>query len=81
MIMNRHYAKCRARISDIQRLSALARLEILLNIYPDIEQIIPQESIASYLNITPQSLSRLKKRKRRYLTCDKRKSEHSIQKD
>ena len=62
-ILNRHHAKCRSRIRDIQRLSALERLDILLRIYPDIEQIIPQENIASYLSITPQSLSRLKRQR------------------
>lgn len=62
-ILNRHFAQCRARIRDIQRLSAMERLEILGKLYPDIEQIVSQESIASYLGITPQSLSRLKRSK------------------
>lgn len=60
-IMNRHYAKCRARIYNYQRLSAVERFERLLEFYPDLEQFAPQESIASYLNITPQSLSRIKR--------------------
>lgn len=63
-IMNKHYAQCLARIHDIQRLSALQRFETLLKLYPDIEQIISQDSIASYLGIAPQSLSRLKRQKR-----------------
>lgn len=62
-ILNRHFAQCRARIRDIQRLSAFKRLGILVRLYPNIEQIVSQESIASYLGITPQSLSRLKRSK------------------
>ena len=60
-IMNRHYAKCRARIYEIQRLSASQRFVTLLKAYPNIEQIVSQDNIASYLSITPQSLSRLKR--------------------
>jgi CRP-like cAMP-binding protein len=61
-IMNRHFAQCRARIHDIQLLSASRRLADLIMTYPNIEQIVTQENIASYLAITPQSLSRLKRR-------------------
>ncbi len=63
MVMNRHYAHSLNRIHDMQRLNALQRLEKLLNVFPDIEQIVPQDAIASYLGIAAQSLSRLKRRK------------------
>ena len=63
-IMNKHYVHCRARIHDIQLLSASQRFETLLKLFPDIEQAITQESIASYLSITPQSLSRLKRERK-----------------
>lgn len=62
IIMNRHYENCRARTHDLQRLTARQRFEKLLAAYPDIEQLVPQDYIASYLGITPQSLSRLKKK-------------------
>ncbi len=62
-IMNYHYSKCRNRIHDIQRLSALQRFEKLLKFYHEIEQFASQENIASYLAITPQSLSRIKRNK------------------
>jgi len=63
IIMNRHYAHSRGRVHDLQYLSAWQRLEKLLNTFPDIEQLVPQDCIASYLGITPQSLSRLKRQK------------------
>ncbi|HMI67797.1 MAG TPA: Crp/Fnr family transcriptional regulator [Cyclobacteriaceae bacterium] len=63
IIMNRQYGQSRMRVQDFRRLSAQERLEKLISIIPDIEQTIPQESIASYLGITPQSLSRLKRKK------------------
>lgn len=62
-IMNNYYRQCRARIHDIQRLSAARRFETLLKSFPDVEQVITQENIASYLAITPQSLSRIKRQR------------------
>ncbi len=62
-VMNRHYARCRARVRDLQRLRASERFEKLLEAFPEIELIAPQDAIASYLGITPQSLSRLKRQK------------------
>ncbi|WP_084273470.1 Crp/Fnr family transcriptional regulator [Maribacter antarcticus] len=41
--------------------TARERYEFLLKNYPNIEQLIPQYQIASYLGIKPESLSRLKK--------------------
>lgn len=60
-IMNHEYADSRRRIRDMQRLNALQRYEKLLVTFPDIELIVPQDSIASYLGIAAQSLSRLKR--------------------
>ena len=63
IIMNRYYQNMRERILDLQNLRATERFNKLFRIYPDIEQLVSQDSIASYLSITPQSLSRLKRRK------------------
>lgn len=41
--------------------SAKERYEILLNVFPDIQNRIAQNHIASYLGITPQSLSRIRR--------------------
>ncbi|MDH5474569.1 MAG: Crp/Fnr family transcriptional regulator [Cyclobacteriaceae bacterium] len=42
--------------------SAENRYQILLSKFPDITQRVPQYYIASYLGITPESLSRLRKK-------------------
>lgn len=59
--MNVYYEESRNRIHDLQHLSAVERYEKLHAAFPRIEQLVPQEYIASYLGIAPQSLSRLKR--------------------
>jgi CRP/FNR family transcriptional regulator, anaerobic regulatory protein len=59
--MNQYYEESRARIHDFQYLTAVERYEKLHASYPRLEQLVPQEYIASYLGIVPQSLSRIKK--------------------
>jgi CRP-like cAMP-binding protein len=59
--MNLYYEESRERIHDLQHLNAVERYEKLHGMYPNIEQLVPQEYIASYLGIAPQSLSRIKK--------------------
>jgi CRP-like cAMP-binding protein len=61
VIMNKYFEISRQRIRDLNQLNAYERFRKLLAHYPSIEQMISQESIASYLGITPQSLSRLKR--------------------
>lgn len=48
------------RISDGLSKSALERYEAFVRRYPHIEQRVPNHQIASYLGITPQSLSRIR---------------------
>ena len=60
-IMNSQYEDNLVRIHDLMNLSASQRFHKLLQTYPDIEQFSPQEAIAAYIGITPQSLSRLKR--------------------
>lgn len=59
-ITAQYYARSQERYIDLHRLSAWQRYEKLLISYPGIERNVSQELVASYLNITPQSLSRLK---------------------
>lgn len=59
-IMVDYYARCKERIMDIHTLDNWTRYNKLLAIYPGIELNVTQEYIASYLNITPQTLSRIK---------------------
>jgi CRP-like cAMP-binding protein len=49
------------RISDFVSLSSEDRYKNFLRTYPDIVQRIPLHQIASYLGITPQSLSRIRR--------------------
>jgi hypothetical protein len=62
--MNQYYENSRERTHDMQHLNARERYQKLLANFPQIEQIIAQEFIASYLGIAPQSLSRLKRQMR-----------------
>ncbi len=46
---------------ELLTLSAKERYQIMLQMFPNIQNRIAQNHIASYLGITPQSLSRIKK--------------------
>jgi len=47
---------------ELVLLDADARYEIFKNDFPNLEQLIPQYHIASYLGITPTQLSRIRKK-------------------
>ena len=49
------------RIADSLSLSAEERYLKFIKTYPKLFEIVPQNQIASYLGITPQSLSRIRK--------------------
>ncbi len=49
------------RIIMLMSASAVERYEHFLQTYPDIIQRVPQKMIASYLGITPEALSRVRK--------------------
>ncbi len=55
-------AKSNASMDDFKNSSPAKRYENLLATRPDLVQRVPQHQIASFLGITPQSLSRLKGR-------------------
>lgn len=61
-IIIRHYVQCRERIHALQRSRAHERFKKLLLDYPDLELIVSQDAIASYLGITGQSLARMKRK-------------------
>lgn len=55
-----YHARGEERIIDLHTLDAWPRYQKLLDSHPGIELKVSQDNIASYLNITPQSLSRMK---------------------
>lgn len=55
------FIKTSERLRDMLSLSATERYLKLLNAYPKYVQEIPLKYLASYLNITPESLSRIRK--------------------
>ncbi|HRH47883.1 MAG TPA: Crp/Fnr family transcriptional regulator [Panacibacter sp.] len=65
------YIALQKRLTSTFTLSAEEKYINLLNIYPDIMQRVPQHMIASYLGLTAETLSRVRKK------LTKKKSEHS----
>jgi CRP-like cAMP-binding protein len=57
----RAYQSAEIRSSEFTE-SAESRYQILISKYPNITQRVPQYYLASYLGITPESLSRLRKK-------------------
>jgi CRP-like cAMP-binding protein len=47
---------------SFQKMRAIERYHNFINRYPDIEERVKQEYIASYIGITPSSLSRIKRK-------------------
>ena len=58
-----NYTLAIERIYSLQHQSARQRYEQLLEIYPNLINHVPHHYIASYLGITPESLSRVRKEK------------------
>ena len=59
LVQNAFIASTR-RVVDILAKSASERYKEFTNMYPQIEQRVPNNQIACYLGITPQSLSRIR---------------------
>ena len=59
LVQNAYIATTR-RVSSTLIKSAAERYEEFLTTYPEIQQRVPNHQIASYLGITPQSLSRIR---------------------
>ena len=60
-ILEKEYKAAVARISDLMGSSTEEKYLRFLTMYPDLFQRIPLHQIASYLGITPQTLSRIRK--------------------
>ncbi len=61
MLLENRFVANQRRITGTLSLSAEERYLSFLKSYPDIVRRVPQSMIASYLGITPQSLSRIRK--------------------
>lgn len=62
IIMNDYYELMRERLHDLQYMNAVQRYEKVRRSFPNIEQLIPSEYVASYLGMVPQTLSRVKRK-------------------
>ena len=51
------------RVIMLMRASAIERYEHFIDTYPDIVQRVPQKMIASYLGITPEALSTVRRKR------------------
>ncbi len=60
-LMNEHYVKLQKQIRAMKRADHKSEYLKLRDLYPDIEKIVTQRAIASYLGITPQALARIKR--------------------
>jgi CRP-like cAMP-binding protein len=56
------YIALQKRLTNMFTLSAEEKYIKMLNIYPDIAQRVPQHMIASYLGLTPETVSRIRKK-------------------
>tara|TARA_R110000787_G_scaffold19150_5_gene57871 strand:- start:5118 stop:5693 length:576 start_codon:yes stop_codon:yes gene_type:complete len=61
VILERLFIRMEKRIFDLSSLDAKQRYLKLRKFIPEIDALIPQYHIASYLNITPVQLSRIRK--------------------
>ncbi|HNP94094.1 MAG TPA: Crp/Fnr family transcriptional regulator [Cyclobacteriaceae bacterium] len=64
IVLGRYYTSLRSRLYDVQHRTAWHRFQKLVQQFPNLEQKVSQEFIASFLGITPQSLSRMKREHR-----------------
>lgn len=61
IILQKHIRNLQDRINSLLADSAEERYMKFIKMYPDILQRVPQWMVASYLGITPESLSRVRK--------------------
>ncbi|MDB5191733.1 MAG: cyclic nucleotide-binding protein [Segetibacter sp.] len=61
LLLQNAYIAAQRRFNHMASLSTEERYTKLLNTYPEIVQRVPQHMIASYLGLTPETLSRARK--------------------
>ena len=65
ILMQNAYIREQLRVIQNLSLTAEERFDIFLNKYPDVANKVKQKQIASYLGITPEFLSMIKRKKRK----------------
>lgn len=60
-LLHRHIFNLQNRINELLAATAEERYLNFIKLYPDLLQRVPQWMVASYLGITPESLSRVRK--------------------
>lgn len=60
-LLHRHIKNLQSRVHSLLAETAVERYVNFVKTYPDLTQRVPQWMIASYLGITPESLSRVRK--------------------
>ncbi|MDG3581242.1 Crp/Fnr family transcriptional regulator [Galbibacter pacificus] len=60
-LLHRHIAGLQKRVTQLQSYTARERYLDFVRSYPDVLLRVPQTYVASYLGITPESLSRVRK--------------------
>lgn len=60
-LLHKHIASLQKRITQLQSKTAKERYLDFIKTYPDVLMRVPQTYVASYLGITPESLSRVRK--------------------
>lgn len=61
LLLQKHIQNLQNRVNSLLRETAEERYLNFIQMYPDILQRVPQWMVASYLGITPESLSRVRK--------------------
>jgi CRP-like cAMP-binding protein len=62
LLLTGAYIAMQRRLTSIISLSLEERYNYFTSLYPDIVQRVPQHMIASYMGLTPETLSRVRKR-------------------
>jgi CRP-like cAMP-binding protein len=61
MLLQRHVVALQRRLTNTMSLTAEEKYTVMMDKYPDLIARVPQQQMASYLGITPETLSRIRK--------------------
>ncbi|TVP97529.1 MAG: Crp/Fnr family transcriptional regulator [Balneolaceae bacterium] len=62
VLLENHFMQQQERLAQLVSFTAEERYEAFLNTYPDLQDRLPQVQIAAYIGVTPEFLSRIRKR-------------------